>query len=238
MWILRGTTATAVLVATSVAVGQQGGGSLNLPTTEEWIGGFIQGGLQAADAVGAVRGRGLGSRIRRPLSTGRGRLGSRTMTYTTPSQTAWAYPSGYTTLPGNPLPPGNTISPATILSASQPSVWPRGIHIVNPARNQVPITFVIDGKPYTLDSGRRLELAPGTARSIRFDRGGRFGSGLYGLDALVFTFTPTQRGWELYQTPHTEPLPTNPPQVARLSPIQIPPPPAFPAPQPISSFGR
>ncbi len=145
------------------------------------------------------------------------------MTYTTPIHTDPTSHSSYPSMPSNPLPAHNPPAEA-LVSTSSPPVWPHGIHVVNPAENQVSIGFAIDGEPYTLRPGQRLEFAQNAARAIQFDRGGQFGNGIYRLDSTVFTFTPTPRGWDLYQTPHREAALTSSPTA-----IQVPPPIPWPA---------
>lgn len=212
--ILGAAAAAALIFGSSIAAAQP----LNLPTTEEMIGGFVQGGLQAADALSTIRGHRLGAGIRRPVTTVRGRFGRRTMTYTTPTYTGMNYTSNHVGVPSNPLPP-NTPSAATVLATSALPVWPNGTHVVNPKANGYSIRFVVDGKSYTLLPGQRLEFAEGAVRAIQFDRGGQFGTGTYGLTSDVFTFEPTSHGWELYQTPHQNPVHAN-----TTGAIQIPPP--------------
>lgn len=216
--VLGGTTVVALLLTDSIAMAQPPGGGIQLPTTEEWIGAWVQGGLQAAEALGGLRDRPLVSAVRRPLTTVRGRLGRGTPTYATPSYSGDAYPSSYTSIPSNPLPTHSSPS-AALVSTGAASIWPNGIHVVHPAGNQVAIRFVVDEKPYTLQPGQRLEFAPGAARAIQYDRGGQFGTSVYGLGSAVFTFTPTARGWELFQTAHAQPV-----LASSRSTLQLPPP--------------
>jgi hypothetical protein len=79
------------------------------------------------------------------------------------------------------------------------------VAIVNPEGNGVDINFLVDGEVATLPSGTRIDLAISQARVIEFDRGGSFGSARYALSDGLYTFTPTDKGWELFRSPYVAP---------------------------------
>lgn len=79
------------------------------------------------------------------------------------------------------------------------------VAIVNPESNGVDINFLVDGEVATLPSGTRIDLAVSQARVIEFDRGGSFGSARYALSDGLYTFTPTDKGWELFRSPYAAP---------------------------------
>ena len=91
-------------------------------------------------------------------------------------------------------PPANP--PSIVTTAREPA------QIVNPADNGVTLSFVIDGRAYSVAPGKQEDVLGGPDRVISFDRGGSRGSARYALRAGTYTFTPTDNGWELY---HSEP---------------------------------
>jgi hypothetical protein len=101
---------------------------------------------------------------------------------------------------------GNTpaIVPANPAPAAPPSNVPAissgPVAIINPRETGVTLQFLLNGKPLSLASGFRMELAASKARIVEFDRGGSFDSARYALHDGLYTFTATERGWELYRT--------------------------------------
>ena len=81
--------------------------------------------------------------------------------------------------------------------------------IVNPESNGVDLGFIVDGEAATLPKGNRIDMPVSQPRVIEFDRGGSFGTGQYTLDNGLYTFTPTDHGWELYRTPYVAPTGEN-----------------------------
>jgi hypothetical protein len=51
-----------------------------------------------------------------------------------------------------------------------------------------------------LPPGYKQDLPGGTSLTIDFHRGGDRGNARYVLQGGVYTFTPSDQGWELYQT--------------------------------------
>lgn len=78
---------------------------------------------------------------------------------------------------------------------------PPAIRIVNPPANRDAVSYTLNGFAFTIRPGEKQDLQGDRRWVIDFDRGGQFGKASYGLYPGVFTFTPSQRGWELYHGP-------------------------------------
>lgn len=89
-----------------------------------------------------------------------------------------------------------------VMPPANPTSASEAAKVVNPATNGVTLSFVVDGQVYTVAPGESRELVGGPDRVITFDRGSSQGSGRYALRAGTYTFTATDKGWELY---HTQP---------------------------------
>jgi hypothetical protein len=94
--------------------------------------------------------------------------------------------------PSNPL-PSNPL-PSTGAGAAN-------IQIVNPVQTGIALTYTLNGTQYSIRHGETQNLPSDRTWMIEFDRGGQFGSARYNLAPGVYTFSPTDRGWELYQRP-------------------------------------
>ena len=79
------------------------------------------------------------------------------------------------------------------------------IALVNPTENQVSLQFLLDGQPQTLEAGTRFDFTVTSPVQIKFDRGGQLGVGRYRLTENLYTFRPTDHGWELYRSPYVAP---------------------------------
>ena len=73
------------------------------------------------------------------------------------------------------------------------------VKIVNPSSSTNTLNYILNGKPYTIQPGYSQSLAAGETWKIQFNRGGTFGNGGYTLSGGTYTFTPTEKGWELYR---------------------------------------
>lgn len=93
----------------------------------------------------------------------------------------------------------------TVQSPIQPNPQPAGsgapIKIVNPASNSATLSYTLDGRPYSIPPGSSQDLVLDHPWVIEFNRGGSFGTGQYSLESAVYTFTATNHGWELFQSP-------------------------------------
>jgi hypothetical protein len=79
------------------------------------------------------------------------------------------------------------------------------VAIVNPTENEVALQFLLDGQPQTLEAGMRIDFTVTRPVLVKFDRGEPFGVGRYRLDQNLYTFRPTDHGWELYRSPYVAP---------------------------------
>ena len=81
--------------------------------------------------------------------------------------------------------------------------------VINPPKSDSALSFSLGGQVYTLEPGSRKEFRLSPSPIIEFDRGGAFGWARYTVGDGTYTFTPTDRGWELYHS-QTEPSPPAP----------------------------
>ena len=84
--------------------------------------------------------------------------------------------------------------------AQQPSTQqPRLGHlsIGNVQQNGVPVSFVLDGRVYTLHPGESHQFPVGTSWSIQFHRGGAFGNASEPLTPGEYQFAVGPDGWAL-----------------------------------------
>jgi hypothetical protein len=72
--------------------------------------------------------------------------------------------------------------------------------IVNSPKSGAAVSFLIDAQPFSLQPGSEWIIKGVRPRTIEFDRGGSFGRARYSLRSGTYTLTPTERGWELYDT--------------------------------------
>ncbi len=109
----------------------------------------------------------------------------------------------YYSSPAVPYPadPG-VLSPAWPGVEINPPVAPVTVRslVVNPETNGVALKYRVNGVSHSIAPGESQEFAaPGQV--IEFDRGGGTGLARYALSGGVYTFTPTEHGWELYRSP-------------------------------------
>ncbi|REK19391.1 MAG: hypothetical protein DWQ37_00910 [Planctomycetota bacterium] len=76
--------------------------------------------------------------------------------------------------------------------------------IVNQDDNRATLRFSVNGRDYALQPGKQMEFAGRTQRVIRFDRGKGDAVARYQLGDGRYTFSPSEKGWELYRTAHVE----------------------------------
>jgi len=82
-----------------------------------------------------------------------------------------------------------------------PPALPERARIVNSVENRATLSFLIDGQVHSLAPGGQQDVQGGPARVIAFDRGQSHGTARYAIRAGTYTFTPTEKGWELYHSP-------------------------------------
>ena len=73
------------------------------------------------------------------------------------------------------------------------------IKIVNPANSGVTLNYTLNGNLYTIQPGYSQDLQEDRAWVIQFSRGPDLDQARYGLTSGVYTFTRTDRGWELFR---------------------------------------
>jgi len=103
---------------------------------------------------------------------------------------------------------GAVAAPSPVLPPNPPPQVPAAapnVAIVNPQSNGIQLSFTVDGEATNLPVGTRIDLSVAQPRIIEFDRGGTFGPARYSLDGGLYTFTPTDHGWELYRTAYVAP---------------------------------
>jgi len=100
------------------------------------------------------------------------------------------------------------------------------IKIENPASNKETLSYTLDGNLYTIQPGYSQEFREDRAWVVQFSRGANLDEARYGLQSGLYSFTSTNRGWELYRGEFPQ---TVAPQPFMAAP---PPPPPPAAPQP------
>lgn len=102
--------------------------------------------------------------------------------YPTPGSSS----SGSSYVPSNPLPEAPT-APGT------------AVVVANPMKNDASISFVADGRRFTLAPGYQQVVRRGGTVEVRFDRGGSFGTARYTLRNGSFQFLVGDEGWNLFR---------------------------------------
>ena len=74
------------------------------------------------------------------------------------------------------------------------------IKIVNPLKNGVTLSYMLDNNAYTIPPGFSQDLQADRAWMIQFSRGENMDQARYGLQSGLYTFTRTDHGWELYRS--------------------------------------
>lgn len=93
-------------------------------------------------------------------------------------------------------------APGPGLSGSEPT---GPVRILNPASNEAALSFTVNGQRYSVPPGHHQDLPAAAGQVIEFHRGGNRGPARYSLQGGLYTFTPTDQGWELYHTSPTLP---------------------------------
>ncbi len=186
------------------------GQGLKLPTTWDYINGFTKGGIDALNAVQSVRGR-------RGVTRGtwvdpNGRHPSRWGTphhpldpHHNPAFDPHYVPPGHhdPQLPPNAPPAphhaGDALMPGDIRPIEESLSELSGGVIINEGKHDAVLRYRLDGRDHELPPGHYQYLGPTRRWVIEFDRGGHFGHARYAVGRTQYTFTPTERGWELFQ---------------------------------------
>jgi hypothetical protein len=91
---------------------------------------------------------------------------------------------------------GPTSTPASPPASPEKSE-PTAVVIINPHETHGKVSYLLNGKPHSLDAGQREELPLGPGMRVEFDRGGDFGKAAFGVTSGTYRFRVTQRGWDL-----------------------------------------
>ncbi len=115
--------------------------------------------------------------------------------------------------PAPPLSPySSSATPSATLPVadSKPSLagsTPNDDRIVirNAAGAQLPVSFLVDGQDVDLGDGATRTFVGKSHRTIKYDRGGRFGSTQQDLTGGQYEFRITTTGWDLVRKPDFNP---------------------------------
>jgi hypothetical protein len=85
-------------------------------------------------------------------------------------------------------------------STTEPTESENKIILANPEDSGGPVSYDLSGFAYTIEPGSIQTLTTRPSWVVTFDRGGSFGQASYTLTNGTFTFTPTEKGWDLIET--------------------------------------
>jgi hypothetical protein len=72
--------------------------------------------------------------------------------------------------------------------------------IFSPRDSGVTLSYSLNDSTFTIPPGASQTVNLDRLWVISFDRGGQFGRAEYSLQPGLYTFAPTDRGWELFRT--------------------------------------
>lgn len=108
--------------------------------------------------------------------------------------------------------------PVTVIENPLASGQP--VKIVNPSANGVALSYLLNDAAQSIPPGSSQDLTLDRSLVIRFSRGSGFGEARYQLEAGVYTFARTDRGWELFHGQLMQfdaaPAPANAPAPPRM----------------------
>jgi hypothetical protein len=96
------------------------------------------------------------------------------------------------------------------------------IKIVNPTKNAVTLSYLLNGVVYSIPPGYSQDLSEDRAWLIQFSRGANLDQARYGLQSGVYTFTSTNNGWELFRSEFPQTTAPLPPTAAPTNPSVAP----------------
>jgi hypothetical protein len=85
-------------------------------------------------------------------------------------------------------------------STTEPTESENKIILANPEDSGGPVSYDLSGFAYTIEPGNIQTLTTRPSWVVTFDRGGDFGQASYTVKNGTFTFTPTEKGWDLVET--------------------------------------
>ena len=74
-----------------------------------------------------------------------------------------------------------------------------GTLIINPRKHGETIRYLLNGEEYIMRPGTSQRLPTGRPWRIEYDRGANAGVAQYSLSNGTYTWTPTERGWQLFK---------------------------------------
>lgn len=193
MWLSTTLFGVGLVAASAALIGETNAQEANIPGI---IGGAVEG--DAAGAAGAAMGYDYWGRSGYYP-------GSRGTPYP-PYQRPYYGPS-YGPAYGRPYSPYATEQPRyrttyrPIPANPSASAEPYRAVILNPKENQATLRFSVNGRLHELEPGEQKVFNGRMPRVIRFDRGRGREEARYRLSNGRYTFTPTDKGWELYRRP-------------------------------------
>ena len=103
----------------------------------------------------------------------------------------WFYNGGFPQAIGLPYGVGQPVPESQLPPVTS------GVVLENIGQN--PINYSVNGRGFTMQPTFCQHLPAGQTWTVTFDRGGPFGRARYGLAAGTYRFTPTEKGWDLFQ---------------------------------------
>jgi hypothetical protein len=95
---------------------------------------------------------------------------------------------------------GIDVAPGEPVSDSASDPVTSGIVLANAKDSPEKVNYTISGRPYACDPGFMQPLTAGQVWPVAFDRGGTFGRASYSISVEgTYTFTLTDKGWELFR---------------------------------------
>ncbi len=115
---------------------------------------------------------------------------------------------------------GDSIPEDYLVKGETPPAVSDSIRIAHAADAEAPLSYALNEYSYQIQPGDHQDLTTDRTWVIAFNRGGDFGNAEYSLEPGIYTFGPSDHGWELYHTSAAEdssgssaeasPLPKNP----------------------------
>jgi hypothetical protein len=102
------------------------------------------------------------------------------------------------------------INSAVTTAPSSAAAGDGAITIRNASGARLPVAFLVDGQDAELADGQVRTFAGLGLRSVRYDRGGRYGSTQQELTAGNYEFRITPTGWDLVRQPDVPTLSSTP----------------------------
>lgn len=96
--------------------------------------------------------------------------------------------------------PSNSVPSSSFRQSPPQNFSNRPIKIVCPDQYDGTVGYLLNDYTYHIRPGESQRLTEDRSWTIRFDRGGDFGTASYRIRPGTYTFRPSDRGWELYRS--------------------------------------